>query len=81
VFTYPSATAPSVLDRLIVEVSISHTLRHTHTHTHTQPIGFLWASNQPVASATYTTHNKYNRRNDDSRKEAISDLRLKPHGH
>jgi len=45
--------------RLIIEVSWSHKIRHTHTH----PVGLLWASDQPVAeAATYTTHNKHNRR-------------------
>jgi hypothetical protein len=54
----------SGLDRSIVEVSRSHTIRHTHTHTHThtQLVGLPCASDQPVAeTATYTTHNKYKR--------------------
>jgi hypothetical protein len=47
----------SCLGRLIVEVSRSHTIRHTHT----QPKGFPWTSDQLVAkAATYTTHNKHN---------------------
>ena len=38
---------------LVVEVSISHIIRHT------QPIRILWTSDQLVAeAATYTTHNK-----------------------
>jgi hypothetical protein len=47
----------SILDRLIVEVYRSHTIRQTH------PVGLLWASVQFVAeSATYTTHNRQKRR-------------------
>jgi hypothetical protein len=43
----------SGLDRLIVEVSRSYTIRHTRT------IRLLWTSDQPVAeTATYTTHNR-----------------------
>jgi hypothetical protein len=50
----------SGLGRLIVEVSRSHTIRHTHTHKHTHTVGLLWTSDQPVADATtYTTHNKH----------------------
>jgi len=45
----------SGLDRLVVEVSRSHTIRHTHTHQ----LGLLWTSDQPVAeAATYTTHKR-----------------------
>ena len=39
----------SGLGRFTVEVSRSHTIRHTHT------VGFLWTSDQVVAKA-YTTH-------------------------
>ena len=57
----------SGLDRLVVEVSKSHTIRHTrarartytYTHTHTHRLGLLWTSDQPVAeAATYTTHKR-----------------------
>jgi len=41
------------LGQLIVEVSRSHTIRHTP-----QPVGLLWTIDQPV---TYTTHNKHKR--------------------
>jgi len=34
-FRYWSYEAIIFLERLIVEVSRSHTIRHTHTHTHT----------------------------------------------
>jgi hypothetical protein len=47
------------LGRLTVEVSGSHTRTHAHTHA----AGLLWTSDQFVAeAATYTTHNKHNRR-------------------
>ena len=29
------------LDRLIIEVSTPHKIRHTHTHTHTHTVGLL----------------------------------------
>ena len=46
------------LGRLTVEVSRSHTIRHTHT-----PVGLLCTRYQSVAqAATYTTHNKHKRR-------------------
>jgi hypothetical protein len=46
-----------VLGRLTVEVSRLHIIKHTH------PAGLLWTSDQFVAeAATYTTHNKHNRR-------------------
>ena len=49
--------------RPIIEVSRSHTIRHTHTHTHTHDVGLLRTSDQPVAEdATDTTHSKYKRR-------------------
>jgi hypothetical protein len=42
------------LDRLVVEVSRSHTIRHIP-----QTVGLLWTSDQPVAeAATCKTHNK-----------------------
>jgi hypothetical protein len=45
--------------RPIVEVSRSHTIRHKDTHT----VGLLWTRDRPIAeTATYTTHNKHNRR-------------------
>jgi hypothetical protein len=48
----------SGLGRLIVEVSRSHTIRHTHTRA--RAVGLLWTSDQHVAeAATYTTHNKH----------------------
>ena len=49
----------------MVEVSRSHTVRHTHTHTHTHthPIWLLCTSIQIFSeAATYTTHNQNNRR-------------------
>jgi hypothetical protein len=62
IFSMPQQTNLS-LGRLIVEVSRSHTIRHTHgrarthTHTHTHTVGLLWTSDQPVAeAATYTTN-------------------------
>ena len=40
---------------LTVEVSISHTIRHTHTH----PVGLLWTNDQSDAEAdTYTKHDR-----------------------
>jgi len=47
----------SSLDRLFVEVSRSHTIRHIHKHkTHTHSVGLLSTSDQFVAvAATYTT--------------------------
>jgi hypothetical protein len=49
-FFFVTQEPNSGLSRLIVEVSRSHTIRHT------QPVGFLWRSNQAVAeAATYTT--------------------------
>jgi len=36
---------------LTVQVSVSHTIRHT------QPVGLIWTGDQPVAkAATYTTN-------------------------
>jgi len=51
----------SGIGHLFVEVSSSHTLRHTHihTHTHTYMLGLLRTRDQVVAEATaYTSHNK-----------------------
>jgi len=65
------AAAKSDLCSLIVDVSISQTIKHTHTHTHKQtnihrnvhPVRLLSLSDQNVAeAATYTTHNKNKRR-------------------
>jgi hypothetical protein len=43
------------LSRLTVEVSRSHTIRHTHT----RPLWLLWTSDQLVAeSVTYTTNTR-----------------------
>jgi hypothetical protein len=43
---------------LIVEISRSHTIRHTHTRTH--PIEFLWGRHQLfVEAAAYITHNMH----------------------
>jgi len=43
---------------LFVEVSSSHTLKHTHIHM----LWFLRTNGQVVAeAATYTTHNKHDR--------------------
>jgi len=42
-----------------VEVTRSHTIKHTHTHAHTctRAVGLLCTSGQPVVEvATYTTH-------------------------
>jgi len=45
--------------RHILEVSRSHTIRHTHIH----PVGLLWTSDKLVAeAAAYASHNKYQRR-------------------
>jgi hypothetical protein len=65
----------SDLDRLNDEFSRSRTTTHTHKHTHTytrtcththihtHPAEPLWTSDQLVEmAATYTTHNKHNRR-------------------
>jgi hypothetical protein len=53
--------------RLIVEISRSHAIRHTH------PVGLLWMSDQLVAeAATFTTHNKHNRR------KSISSAKFEP---
>ena len=64
-FFFPMAQHPNCgAVRLTVEVSRSHTIRHTHTHTHThtQPVGLLIKSDQPdTEAATYTTHNKHKR--------------------
>ena len=50
-FLAPQST--SGLSRLILEVSGSHTIRHTHTH----PVGLLWTSDRLVAeTATFTTN-------------------------
>ena len=44
-------------DHLIVEVSRSHTTRHTHTHTHTHTIGVIWKRDRLVPdNAAYTTY-------------------------
>ena len=49
----------SCLNRLTVDVSRSHIIRHTRTNT----VGLLWTSDQLVAvAATYATHNKRKRR-------------------
>jgi len=48
----------SALGRLIVEVSRSHTIKHTHTDTHS--VESLYTSDQPLAeTATYTSHSKH----------------------
>jgi hypothetical protein len=84
----PVAQQPnSGLGHLIVEVSRSHTIRHTHTHQ----VGLLWTSDKLVAeAATYTTHNKHKKANihaisvirtRDPSNQAAADLRLRPHGH
>jgi hypothetical protein len=56
----------SGLDRLIVHVSRSHTIRHTNTntntntHTHTHTLRLFWTSDRLVTgNATYTTQNKH----------------------
>ena len=49
-----SNSALGHLGHLIVEVSRSHTIRHTHL------VALLWISDQLVAGAiAYTTHNKH----------------------
>jgi hypothetical protein len=70
---YAAAHQPkSGLGFHIVEVSRSHTIRHTHTHTHactrthththTHPVGLLWMRDQLVAqAATDITRNEYKR--------------------
>jgi len=54
----PNQTQPNLdLGRLSVEVSRSHTTRHT------RPLGLLLTSDQLVSeAATYTTHDKHMRR-------------------
>ena len=53
----------SGLDRLVVETSRSHTIRHTHAHTHTDTVGLFRTSDQLIAeAATYAIHNKCARR-------------------
>jgi hypothetical protein len=51
---FSEAQEPNVgLGRLFIDVSRSHTIRHTH------PVGLLSTSDQLVAEATtYTTHTK-----------------------
>jgi hypothetical protein len=78
---FPLALQPkSGLGHLTVEVSRSHTIRHTH------PIGLLLTSDQLIAEvATYTTQNKHKERcgirTRDTSNQKAADLRLRPHGH
>jgi len=61
-FFFVALRNKSHLGSLIVEVSRSHTIRHTHTHTHTDRTNLLWTCDQLVEEAfTYTTHNKRKR--------------------
>jgi hypothetical protein len=76
------ATVEPGLDRLIFEVSRSHTIRHP------QPVGFLCTSDQVVAeTTTFTTKTQETNIHEFSRIRthsplnlAVADLRLKPHG-
>jgi hypothetical protein len=73
------------LGHLTVEVSRSHTIRHT------QPVRLLWKSDQLTAeTATYTTCNRYKTPNihalsgiriRSASNRAAAGLRLRPHGH
>jgi len=83
-FLLPVAQQPnSGLCRLIVEVSISHTIRNT------QPLGLVWARYQfGSEAATYTENNIHKIRT--SMPSAVFEtaipaverlLRLRPHGH
>jgi hypothetical protein len=70
------------LDRLIVEVSGSHTIGSTH------PLGFLWTSEQPVSQHYAQRTQKRNihalskiRARDDPSNQAAADLCLRHRGH
>ena len=75
------------LGHLVVEVSISHTIRHTHTN----PAGLLWTSDKLASEATtYTTHNKHNTQTSKPSagfeavipgKRATTDISLTPQAH
>ena len=53
IFSYVAQQRNSGLGRLIFEVSVSHTARHT------QPVGLLWTSDKFVTeAASYAAHNK-----------------------
>jgi hypothetical protein len=57
VFFSVAQEANSGLGHIVVEVSRSHTIRHTYL------VGILWTSDQLVTdAATYTKHNKHYRR-------------------
>ena len=77
----------SDLDSLIVEVRMSHMIRHTHTHT--QSVGLLWKSDPSDAETstlqyiTLTRNGHPSPRRDSNskfQKRVASDLRLRPHG-
>lgn len=83
VFFFTVALQPNLsLDRLIVKVSISRTIKHTH------PVGLLCKSDQLFAeAATCTTPNTETKlhalseiRTHDPSKQAAADVRLRPHG-
>jgi hypothetical protein len=85
--SYPFSMAQKAnwdLRCLIVDISISHTVRHTHR------VGLLWTRDQLVAEAsTYTTHKKKHKRwtsmpsdsNPRSKQSADAEVRLRLHGH
>ena len=82
------------LGRFIVEVSRTHTIRHTHTHTHThthksgrtllkawlalRKDRYLYNTQQTQENANPSHHLDSNLR---SQQSISSDLRLRPHGH
>jgi hypothetical protein len=80
----------SVVGRLILEVSISQTIRHTHTHTHTlgrTPLN-KWSARRrgrylhnTQQTQQMNIHINSGIRTRDSSNQAASDLRLRPHGH
>jgi len=81
IFVAPQST--SGLSRLILEVSGSHTIRHTHTHTH----GRTPLNECSVSRRDRYLHNKHNRRISMSSAEferaipATEWPPLRPHGH
>jgi hypothetical protein len=81
----------SAVGRITVEVSRSYTIRHTHTHTHTHipkdsPERVISLSHRPLPTQHTTTQETNIRavsgiRTHDSNNQAVSDLRLRSHGH
>ena len=80
----------SSLDRLIVEVPRSHTVRHTHTHTHTlgrTPLNKRsarrrgWYLYKAAKARDEIIHSLGGIRHCDPRNRVTADLRLRQHGH